>query len=155
MKFTRLAVATLALVGVLAGGAFLSGCATAQVQERQDKAVTVAIDVVRRVGVIVEQAQIWETQLHLAGTIKDPQHVKLQTAFQKAADVVLAASQNLPAVKTADGVKALTAAVRVALDDIVAAAANLTDKQAERWTLLLNTAQALVGLSVDLAETKQ
>lgn len=155
MKFTRLTVATLALVGVLAGGAFLSGCATAKVQERQDKAVTVAIDVVARVGKIVEEAQTWEIQLHNAGAIKDPLHLTLQTAFAKASATVQASAASLPSIQTAEGAKQLTAAVRGALEDIVKAVAPLTDASSQRLTMLLNTAQALIGLSIDLAETRQ
>lgn len=106
------------------------------------------LEVVRKIGVVVEQAQTWEIELYKSGTVKEltePLHQEIQKGFGIAASSVQEALREIPTVLTAKDTKQLLTRISDALLAItqrlnIASAENL-----RRLALLVDTGKLLLG----------
>lgn len=129
--------------GVLAAPACAKGPIN---QPAIEQATLKALDGVRRAGLVLEQAQLWEIQLHRDGVIRDDVHVRVQAGFARAADGVQVAIAKLPAIASASDQQALIRAVSDAVKDLTITVGKLNDAQAQRLALYIGSAQAIVEM---------
>ncbi len=147
-------VAAIFLALALGAGAVTSTSCAAKtapnvdpVAARQHQALKV-LNAVKQVGLVVEQVQLGEEQLFLAGQVPAAVHADIKKAFDKTATAVLIASDTLAkAVATTDPV-VVVQALAGGLKDISAALAHLSPKQGAQLAGWIDTAAALIEVAL-------
>lgn len=136
--------ASLALVLAVACGKSAPNTAPTTPEQR----TVHTLEIVRKIGVVVEQAQVWEIELYRAGTIKEltePLHQDIQKGFAIAATSVTEALRELPAVLTPDDSRKLLARISDALLAITTRLQITSAENLRRLALLIDTGKMLLG----------
>lgn len=110
--------------------------------------ITKVLAVVQRVGIVVEQVQVFEGNMFTAGQVPAAAHATITAAFKKASETVLAAIAALQTTAAATNQRELVQAVSQAIKDISTSLAHLSDKQAAQLAGWLDTAAALIDVSL-------
>lgn len=105
------------------------------------------LEIVRKIGVVVEQAQGWEIELHRSGTIPElteALHQNIQKGFALAASSVQEAIKELPSVMTAEGTNQLLTRISDALLAITERLKLASGENLRRLALLIDTGKLLL-----------
>lgn len=133
------------LVGVLTLS--VAGCAKSGVEVTPEDRAARVLTVVKRVGLIVEQAQAWELDLYAAGVISSSDHLNIQKGFAVAATSVEQAVLELPRIVSAEDRKALLLRIGDAVLAISARLQLMADENIRRLAALLEAGRLLLAES--------
>lgn len=141
-------------VALGAGAVTSTGCAakttqpTVSPQVQHLNQAKKVLDAVRRVGLVVEQVQLEEQQLFLAGQVPAQIHADIQKAFNKTATAVLIASDTLAKAEATTDPAVVVQALADGLKDISASLAHLSPKQGAQLAGWIDTAAALIEVAL-------
>lgn len=134
-------------VGPLTGCAGKTAPTTNPIAAHQQQVLKV-LNVVKQVGLVVEQVQIGEQNLYLAGQVSAPAHADIQKAFKETADAVLVATDTLSSTATASDLAGVVKALSDGLKRISVSLVKLTPKQGAQLAGWIDTAAALIEVAL-------